>query len=155
MKSEVNISVEMNDTEEMNTNDVEVMDTNDVQKMVTTDEDMTESENEIESDTSYVCTRSRNYLPELFSQDELSDLGRELGLSKEAHELLASRLKEKNLLEKGVKITLYRNRESEIRPYFTEDKSLDFVYCNDIPTLLNTIKPDVYKPDEWRLFILF
>lgn len=54
----------------------------------------------------------RNEMPQKFTQVELSDLGRELGLSKEAHELLASRLKEKkkNLLDKGAKISVYRKR---------------------------------------------
>ena len=37
--------------------------------------------------------------PEPFSQDELNDLVRDLGLTKEKAELLSSRLKEKHLLE--------------------------------------------------------
>jgi len=92
-------------------------------------------------------------MPQKFTQAELSDLGRELGLSKEAHELLASRLKEKNLLEKGTKITVYRNREQEFRPFFIHDKSLEFVYCNDIAGLLNSLKAGIYKSEEWRLFM--
>ena len=36
--------------------------------------------------------------PQLFSQNELNDMARDLNLSKESSELLASRLKEKNLL---------------------------------------------------------
>ena len=36
-------------------------------------------------------------LPQLFSQGELNDLIRDFNLSKESSELLASRLKEKNL----------------------------------------------------------
>lgn len=47
-----------------------------------------------------------NYKPILFSQDALNDLCRDLYLTKDKHELLASRLKERNLLRKGVKITL-------------------------------------------------
>lgn len=39
--------------------------------------------------------------PNLFSQLELDDLVRDLGLSKNQSELLASRLQEKNLLQKG------------------------------------------------------
>ncbi|KAK4882730.1 hypothetical protein RN001_006049 [Aquatica leii] len=49
--------------------------------------------------------------PSLFSQDALSDLIRDLDLSKERSELLASRLKEKHLLSQGTKITCYRDRE--------------------------------------------
>jgi len=76
-----------------------------------------------------------------------------LGLSKEAHELLASRLKEKNLLEKSAKVTLYRNREKEFTSFFTHDKAIDLVYCNDIAGLMNTIKDGIYKAEEWRLFV--
>lgn len=101
-----------------------------------------------ESSTSDEEQEKRNEMPQKFTQAELSDLGRELGLSKEAHELLASRLKEKNLLEKGAKITVYRNREQEFRPFFTHDKSLEFVYCNDIAELLNSLKAGIYKPEE-------
>jgi len=49
-------------------------------------------------------------LPQLFSQGELNDLARDLNLSKESSELLASRLKEKNLLQPGTLITFYRKR---------------------------------------------
>jgi len=90
-----------------------------------------------ESNTSDQEQEKRNKMSQKFTQAELSDLGRELGLSKEAHELLASRLKEKNLLEKETKITVYRNREQKFRLFFIYDKSLEFVYCNDIAGLLN------------------
>ena len=49
----------------------------------------------------------------LFSQGELNDLVRDLSLSKESSELLASRLKEKNMLEPGTQITFYRKRHTE------------------------------------------
>jgi hypothetical protein len=44
---------------------------------------------------------------ERFDQSELSDLIRDLNLSKDSSELLASRLKEKNVLQPGTKITFY------------------------------------------------
>jgi hypothetical protein len=44
---------------------------------------------------------------ERFDQNELSDLMRDLNLSKNSSELLASRLKEKNVLQPGTKITFY------------------------------------------------
>ncbi|KAF2888518.1 hypothetical protein ILUMI_17655 [Ignelater luminosus] len=56
--------------------------------------------------------------PQLFSQNELSDLIRDLNLSKQELELLASRLKQKNLLRPRVTITAYTTREKEILPYF-------------------------------------
>jgi len=120
------------------------------------EEVLADSDSEMEWERSFTSDEeheTKNTLPQKFSQDELSDLGRELGLSKEAHELLASRLKEKNVLEKGVKITVYRNREQQFRPFFSQEKSLDLVYSNDIVGLMNTIKDSVYKPEEWRLFI--
>ncbi|KAF2883477.1 hypothetical protein ILUMI_22694, partial [Ignelater luminosus] len=51
----------------------------------------------------YIGTSGSEYAgetsaPQLFSQNELSDLIRDLNLSKQASKLLASRLKEKNLL---------------------------------------------------------
>ncbi|XP_072276834.1 uncharacterized protein [Pyxicephalus adspersus] len=61
-----------------------------------------------------------------FSQEEFNDLIRDLSLSKQASELLASRLKEKNCLRPEVKVTVYRTREETFLPYFSEDG--DFVY---------------------------
>ena len=53
-----------------------------------------------------------------FDQHELNDLARDLGLSKKASEILASRLNEKNVLEEGVKVSYFRNRESTFLHYF-------------------------------------
>jgi hypothetical protein len=71
---------------------------------------------------------------ERFDQNELSDLIRDLNLSKDSSELLASRLKAKNVLHPGKKITFYRRREKYLLPFFTEDNNL--VFCNDIGNLL-------------------
>ena len=43
--------------------------------------------------------------PKLFNQGELNDLVRDLNLPKKSAELLASRLNEKNLLQKGTKVS--------------------------------------------------
>lgn len=56
--------------------------------------------------------------PTIFSQGELSDLIRDLDLSKARAELLASRLKEKNCLAPGVKITFYRTRKQNLHFFF-------------------------------------
>jgi len=66
----------------------------------------------------------------LFNQKELNDLIRKLGLPKDGAELLASRLKEKNLLTKGTKVSFYRTRNESFRKYFTQDH--DLIYCNDV-----------------------
>ncbi|GFW60397.1 uncharacterized protein TNCV_942641 [Trichonephila clavipes] len=51
--------------------------------------------------------------PQPFNQKELSDLVRDLKLAKEASEILASRLKEKNLLTPETNNTFYRTREKK------------------------------------------
>ncbi len=90
-------------------------------------------------------------LPQLFSQGELNDLTRDLNLSKESSELLASRLKEKNVLQPGTLITFYRKRHIEFLPYFTQEN--DIVYCSDVVGLLCQLGVQLYDPQEWRLFI--
>ena len=54
-----------------------------------------------------------------FSQEALNDLRRNVYLTKEKSEFLASRLQERNLLEKGVKITLYRKCTEDLLALFT------------------------------------
>jgi len=57
---------------------------------------------------------------EKMNQDELSDLVRDLGLSKDNSKLLASRLKEKKFLVPGTRITHYRSRERPFRKFFSK-----------------------------------
>jgi len=78
-------------------------------------------------------------------------LARDLNLSKESSELLASRLKEKNLLKLGTLITFYRKRHEEFLPYFTQAN--DFVYCNNVECLPKNLGVFEYNPNDWRLFI--
>ena len=70
----------------------------------------------------------------LFDQQSLSDLIRDLNLSKESSKGLASLLKDRNNLQHGTKITFYRTREKEFVPLF--DDKLNFVFCKDIPGVL-------------------
>jgi hypothetical protein len=74
-----------------------------------------------------------------------------LNLSKQASELLASRLKEKNLLEPDAKVTFYRETGKELLSYFVEEDNL--VFCNDFENLLIKMGLTQYEPKEWRLFI--
>ena len=92
-----------------------------------------------------------NKTPDTFNQGELNDLVRDLCLSKESVELLASRLAEKCLLSKGINISYYRDRDREFRQFFSSAES--FVYCNDVPNLLLLLGIDSYNTTEWRLFI--
>jgi hypothetical protein len=81
----------------------------------------------------------------------LSDLIRDFNLFKKSSELLASRLKENNVLHPEMKSTFYRRREKDFLPHSTEDNNL--VFCNDIGNLLKKTGLSEYNPSEWRLFI--
>ena len=62
------------------------------------DEDIDDSEDEMLDDEQQDKSYIEELIPQKFSQNELNDLVRDLDLSKESSELLASRLAEKNLL---------------------------------------------------------
>ena len=68
-------------------------------------------------DEEYACASNQ---PVPFNQEHLSDLIRDLSLSKESAELLASRLKDRNLLQQGTNITLYRTCDEEFVQFFDE-----------------------------------
>jgi len=105
-----------------------------------TDQDSADSEYTPDSDIG----------PETFNQDELNDLVRDLSLSKEKAELLASRLKQKHLLAAGVKVCHYRKRNLDLSKFFVVDGPL--CYCNDINGLFETLSQS-HIASEWRLFI--
>ena len=56
--------------------------------------------------------------PHPFFQTELNDLVRDLNLSKSSSELLASRLKGKNLLSKFTRMTFNRYRHQRVPSFF-------------------------------------
>ena len=56
--------------------------------------------------------------PHILDQSDLNDLVRDLGLTKKKSKLLASRLKQWNLLQKGVKGNFYRTRHAQLEKYF-------------------------------------
>jgi hypothetical protein len=84
-------------------------------------------------DEKFQCHTERQN-PLLFTRSEPNDVMRDLGLPKEKAELLASRLKEKNLLAAGTSLYWYRSREEEFTSYFSQDG--DLVYCCNIPELM-------------------
>jgi hypothetical protein len=88
--------------------------------------------------------------PKLLTQVDLDDLVRDLYLSKDAAQLLGSRLSEKKLLAHETTYAWYRNREQEFKKFFTMENFL--VYCNDVRGLI-TKMGYTYDPNEWRLFI--
>ena len=87
----------------------------------------------------------------LYSQSELNDLIRDLNLSKQSAEVLASRLQEKHLFKAGKSVSFYRNRENNLRKYFQSDGQL--VYCTDVGGLLLAMALSAYRSNDWRLFI--
>lgn len=84
------------------------------------------------------------------NQDQLDDLTRDLGLSKEHSELLASRLKQNNLVTPEVRVTRYRIRETSIHQFFIEEPSI--CYCSDVDGLMASMGI-IHNVEEWRLFI--
>ncbi|GBM28540.1 hypothetical protein AVEN_70135-1 [Araneus ventricosus] len=65
--------------------------------------------------------------PQPFSQSELNDLVRDLGLSKVGAELLESRLKNKNLLTPRTSFSWYRHLEKEFTQFFSKEGNLVYV----------------------------
>ena len=84
--------------------------------------------------------------PKPFSQGQLNDLVRDLGLFKKRFEILASRLGEHGILDSGTKITFYRDRNDLLIRFFTMED--DFVYCNSIQGLLSEMSLPECNPDE-------
>ena len=103
------------------------------------------------SDASY-CEQESGNKPLLFTQEALNDLCRDLDLSKDKSELLASRLKQRFMLAEGVKITAARKRHEDISKFFSMEGPL--CYCNDPKALMMVMcSPGIYDPASWRLFI--
>ena len=92
-----------------------------------------------------------------FTQAELNDLVRDLGLPKDGAEYLASALKSRNMLEKGTKVSHYRKRNESFKQFYEEKEFSDkkLVCCNNIEGLMEEMKCNIYKTNEWRLFIDF
>lgn len=88
--------------------------------------------------------------PHLLQQAELNDLVRDLHLSKAKSELLASRLKEWNLLDRGTTVTYYRTRHVKLASFYAMENGV--CNCSDVNGLMHELGYD-HIPDEWRLFI--
>ena len=98
-------------------------------------DDTDSSNSSISSSSSMVAAiSSLNAKPKPFSQGQLNDLVRNLGLSKKSFDILASRLGEHDMLNSRTKITLHRDRDDLLIRFFTMED--DFVYCNNIQGLL-------------------
>ena len=98
-----------------------------------------------------VAASSLSAKPNPFSQGQLDDLVRGLGLCKKLSEILASLLDEHGILDSGTKIAFYRERDDLLIRFFAMEDN--FVYCNNIQGLLSEMGLPEYNPDESRLFI--
>ena len=113
----------------------------------------TEESSSSEDETQSIATTDDAFFPddndkqpELFSQNELNDLVRDLNLPKDSAELLASRLNDKNMLNDEVRISFFRTRHQEFIRYFAQEK--DLVHCNDIVELLIHLGVPEYKSED-------
>ena len=89
--------------------------------------------------------------PHWITQEDLNDLARDLYLSKQQSELLASRLKQWNLVQEDVRITSFRNRNNkDLASFFYMGNKL--CYCTNIPGLFTSLGLP-HNPSDWRLFI--
>ena len=85
-------------------------------------------------------------MSQIFTQEELNDLVRDLDLSKESSEVLASRLNEKGLLHRSASVKFFRNREKILLQFFTEDE--DMVFCNNVSGLLHCMGVSEYRKTD-------
>lgn len=113
--------------------------------------DESESNCSTYSDSASVSASSSKTTAQPFTQGQLNDLVRDLALSKEAAEILASRLGQHGILDSEARVTFYRHRDEILNQYFSEEDGL--VFCNNIAGLLTAMGLPEYKPEAWRLFI--
>lgn len=86
----------------------------------------------------------------LVTQTESDDLVRDLGLTKARAELLGSRLRGWNLLEKHTKITCTRQRQKNFSQFFQDDEKLS--YCSNIDEVFTYLGVE-HDPSRWHRFI--
>ena len=86
----------------------------------------------------------------LFYKKDLNDLVRDLRLNKDKSQILASRLQQRNLAQKGVNFTHFRTRHSILQDYFTVQDNV--CYCSKIDGLFESQDAD-HGAATWRLFV--
>ena len=118
------------------------------------DEEMPSKEDSAESislediESAYPGTNGNE--PHWIMQEDLNDLARDLYLSKQQSELLASRLKQWNLVQEDVRITSFWNWNKGLASFFDMENKL--CYCTNIPGLFMSLGLP-HNSSDWRLFI--
>ena len=110
----------------------------------------TDNSDEPESQDDFYEQSEHERRPLLITQCKLNDLVRDLSLTKQQSELLASRLQEWNLLDENVRVTTFRKRSLDLQQYYSMEN--DLCFCNDIKGLFDAVDIS-YEPSQWRLFI--
>ena len=92
----------------------------------------------------------------LLIKKDLNDFARDLDLTKEKSEILASRLQQCNLLASGVKVTEYCQRSLHLARFYSTEGEL--CYCNDILGLFYALKLDydvsgLYLTEDFSLML--
>jgi len=93
------------------------------------------------SETEFECEKQNK---------QLNDWVRDLDLSKEKAEILASRMRDRGFLEPHVRTTYFRSRDKQYSKYF--EKKGNITFCSDILGLFQALKQK-HTPEHWRLFI--
>ena len=88
--------------------------------------------------------------PHLINESKLNDLVRDLDLPKVKEKLLASRLKQWNLLQSNVKVCSFRTRQQSLAQFFSMKGGL--IYGTDIGGVMQKFGYS-HRPKKWRLFI--
>ena len=101
-------------------------------------------------DNIYVYSRASGNEPHWIMQKDLNDLAHNLYLTKQQSELLASRLKQWNLVKADVRITSFRTRNKDFASFFDVKNRL--CYCTNVSGLF-TFLGFPHNPSDWRLFI--
>ena len=117
------------------------------QLLSSSDESSTDSDENVDDDTYEVCTSNE---PHLVSQTGLNDLVKDLNLSKQQSELLASRLQQWNLVHPDVRISTFRKRNADLMKFFKYENEL--CSCTDVDGLLVALNLH-HDTSQWRLFI--
>ena len=101
-------------------------------------------------DDVYIPDEEREEKPHLITQVELNDLVRDLYLPKQLAELLGSRLQEWKVLDKDTNVSIFRNRNKDLLPFFIVTDS-GVCACSDVNGLM--LKLGItYNAEEWCLF---